>query len=368
MAPAAAAAARSSPSGPARSKSNGGSLGTLAFAPTSGYAEETSDSDPSLQWNGGETLSVSAPGDTVGAFSGLVIAPGDFAGLNPPLDSPTVSQVPVPSGEAFTLNWLPGSGTNVTLVFSDSSGAALTCSAPDSAGTLTVPAAQLALLASGPGALALTRLTNVTVSSHNAQILLQASTEEVASATLGGGCGPLGWTCQSNGDCCGQNCTNGTCGCGEVNAGCTDSSDCCAGTCSYNLDLGAEVCNPRPTGSACAQDSDCGSSSCSGGVCACATTGPGSTCVTNVDCCTGFCGAPGAQGACIISQQGGSCGSSADCYGSNFTCSFDTECTACGADDKCCLAPGSECSISFDYCCSGTCAATDGYPDNPTCQ
>lgn len=152
----------------------------------------------------------------------------------------------------------------------------------------------------------------------------------------------VGYPCTSNGDCCSQNCFEGTCqrpACTSVGAACATSAECCSGECTTGA-CAALTCGPL--GNACAKDVDCCSQACRGGVCVqpsfCGQLGD--VCVTSSDCCTGIC----------AKQTSGVLGR---CYGYNQGCS---------------LVAGNVCAGAFDGgppLCGGQCCSRDCAPWGP---
>jgi hypothetical protein len=182
----------------------GVSLDNLIFDPVVGYP-----SDAVSDWVPGDVLAAKAPGGTVGAFKGSVTAPGPLANLNPPYD--TVSDGPVPLGQDLVLSWTPAGAGNVSVIFVAASGGLVTCTVPDTAGTMTIPASMLGYAQTGVVvSFDLQRQTVVQVSASNAKVALQASYYELGTA-LFGGCGNSGWPCQTGATCCSSSCTGGTC-------------------------------------------------------------------------------------------------------------------------------------------------------------
>lgn len=161
--------------------------GTTAIAALNPGTNEgygiASTNNPSVKWQPGDTLSFSAAGATVQSFKGSVVAVQDFAGVTPALSYTTPSTVPIKSD--FVVTWTAGNGSTVRLFVDALKGTAqqgaITCDAPDSAGSVTVPAALLGHLATGDtGVATLTRGTTSTVKGGNAQVSI------LSSVTTGG--------------------------------------------------------------------------------------------------------------------------------------------------------------------------------------
>jgi hypothetical protein len=136
-----------------------------------------STNNPSVNWKAGDTLAVSASGDTVQAFSGNLTTVDDFAGVTPALSTTAVT---VPIASNLTISWTAGNGTNVHVLIAAAKGTAgdgtITCTVADSAGTVSVPSALLGKLTTGDnGLISLTRTTVTTVSGPNASVGLGAT-------------------------------------------------------------------------------------------------------------------------------------------------------------------------------------------------
>jgi hypothetical protein len=131
-------------------------------------------------WQGSDTLGVSAPGATVGAFHGTLRAPPAIAGVTPYIRA--TPRLTPPRTQDFVISWTPDTVTGESMVFATAfntgNPAIITCTVDDSAGTLTVPAAILGMLPSGPQTLqvSLTRLVQTTVTASNASVQLVAIT------------------------------------------------------------------------------------------------------------------------------------------------------------------------------------------------
>ena len=129
----------------------GQGFGQLTF--TDGYynpldsSNATSCAGP-FSWQAGDTLSVNATGaaSMAGSFTGSVVAPADVANVMPALTG-TVS---IPKSRDFVVTWTPGTGTaQVNLILEDVIFAGVSCTAPVTNGTVTVPAALIQKLGSG---------------------------------------------------------------------------------------------------------------------------------------------------------------------------------------------------------------------------
>lgn len=97
-----------------------------------------------LMWNPGDTLGVSAAGDTIDAFSASVVAPNAPGGLSPALGA-TGTQITMSKSQDWTIAWTPGaqSGAHVLAVLSWSTAAEIKCVVGDATGTLSIPAGLL---------------------------------------------------------------------------------------------------------------------------------------------------------------------------------------------------------------------------------
>jgi hypothetical protein len=152
-------------------------LGALDFNAATGYTALSGTSDAGMNWAFADTLNVSAAGDANGVaqFTGSVAAPAAFAGLSPaPSYSPADG---ISLSSDFTQTWTPGpAGSKVTLNIYASTSGSISCTADDSAGTVTVPTALLSLFTStDTGTLAITRAANTAVTATNANVSITAS-------------------------------------------------------------------------------------------------------------------------------------------------------------------------------------------------
>jgi hypothetical protein len=131
-----------------------------------------STNNPSVTWKPGDTLAVSAAGATVEAFSGNLMTASEFAGVTPVL-STTATTIPIASN--LTVSWTQGNGSGVTVFLAALKGTkddgAITCAAPDSAGTISVPSALLGKFTTGDtGLMTLRRTTTTQVNAPNATV------------------------------------------------------------------------------------------------------------------------------------------------------------------------------------------------------
>jgi hypothetical protein len=160
-------------------------LGTFAFSGV-GYDPLSSAETPTLLWNPGDTLVVTADGGLVDGFSGAITAPPAFVNVAPALS--IASQIVVQIADDFTVSWTPDltdAGGNVTLEVFDPLGFYIDCVAPDSAGDVTAPAASFAGILQGDnGYVTLYRPSSETLSSANATVVLTAEASAPGLATF----------------------------------------------------------------------------------------------------------------------------------------------------------------------------------------
>ncbi len=122
--------------------------------------------------------------------------------------------------------------------------------------------------------------------------------------TRDGGCLALASACSQNAECCSGTCSGGVCAypaCTPDHLACTSNGSCCSQSC-----VGG-ACAPLNTacstlGNPCAANAECCSHLCTGGACAASSFcgQPGDACATAADCCTGTCtvGSGQALGTC----------------------------------------------------------------------
>jgi hypothetical protein len=152
-----------------------------------GYYPLSSAVTPSLLWKPGDTLSVFAEGAQVDGFSDSITAPPAFTGVSPVLT--LTDQVIVYVTQDFSIVWIPGptadAGGNVTVDIFDPVGFYIECTGPDSAGTLTVPAAAFgAFLPGDYGYVTLLRTSIETLTNANATVTLTAQASDVGVAAF----------------------------------------------------------------------------------------------------------------------------------------------------------------------------------------
>jgi hypothetical protein len=148
-----------------------------------GTYSDSSATDKTVTWTPGDTLAVSAAGDTVHAFTGNLVTVVDIAGSNPALSS-TGAAVTISRSADFTLSWTPGPGptdamyfTILALVTGASGGGSITCRGVDSDGQFVVDKTLLANLAVGDSAiLSLQRTSSSTVVNDNTTLVLTSDT------------------------------------------------------------------------------------------------------------------------------------------------------------------------------------------------
>jgi hypothetical protein len=163
-------------------------IATLDFdSQTGGDYDGTSTSTPSITWNPGDMLSVSAAGGMLPAFSGSVTAPQNIAGVNPALT--LTGNATISTGSNFTLSWTPSSDDGqmkLVLASATSSFETVSCAGDESAGSFSVSSSLLRKLAMGGGTAVLTKTVSKSVTVSGAQIAIQASSPQVAgSVTFG---------------------------------------------------------------------------------------------------------------------------------------------------------------------------------------
>ncbi len=127
-------------------------------------------------WSAGDELRVYGSGSgTVDPFGGQVMAPDDFAGLNPNLfaDAGTV-----PLGQDLALTWIPAGASSVTIgALDEMTSGVVVCTVPDN-GAFEVPGSLLSRFQSGDqGALVVSRSAQTCAYSDNASIALVAQTQ-----------------------------------------------------------------------------------------------------------------------------------------------------------------------------------------------
>jgi hypothetical protein len=149
----------------------------------------SSQQDQTYQWAGGDTLSFSATGGMVDAFSGTVVAPALMQGINPALS--TMTPTMVSSSSDFTITWTPAatsgvaSGIFVSALKGSVPDGSISCNGTDSAGSITVPKALLANMSTGDDLqIVLSRLVSTTVTSGNVTVIIGVSAETLGAGQL----------------------------------------------------------------------------------------------------------------------------------------------------------------------------------------
>jgi len=149
----------------------------------------SSQQDSTYKWAGGDTLSFTAAGGTVNAFSGTVVAPGLMQNITPALSTTTPTMVSASSD--FTVTWTPaGTSGAASSIFvgatkNSTPDGSISCNGMDSAGTITVPQALLANMTSGDGLqIVLTRLVSSTLTAGNVKVAIGVSAETLGAGQL----------------------------------------------------------------------------------------------------------------------------------------------------------------------------------------
>jgi hypothetical protein len=162
-------------------------LAVLPFDAGVGYTSASSVLDSSFTWAAGDTLGVTASGDSSGVtgFTGTVVAPARLGNVNPAISSLST----IMRASDFVLTWTAtGTSTvvfnilaaNTTTFMSDG---LIRCSTSSGTGTLTVSSTLLGNFQSGDGASVLLSVGNDTViSATDATVGLTAETIVVPSA------------------------------------------------------------------------------------------------------------------------------------------------------------------------------------------
>jgi len=139
-----------------------------------------------------------------------------------------------------------------------------------------------------------------------------------------GECTGLSLACDHGWECCSGNCGGGSCvaptsTCYANTDACVANVECCSGNCDGTNHCAFSFVSVGLNGSACDEDSDCGSGDCAGNVCVPTTCDDAGTACTPADaylCCSGNC-----------SEVDGTCGEVPACQ---------EEGTVCGAHWECC--------------------------------
>jgi hypothetical protein len=162
------------------------SIGTLTPNGTT-YTAVTNPPTTAFTWVPGDTLAISAAGDTVAAFSGSVTAVDLFAGVNPTLSEITATNINRSSD--FTISWTAKTGS-IVVSLSATKGlstpdGSISCTAASDTGTMTVPAALLGnFTANDGGQISLTRESTDDASNATATITLYAETSSAGKVSF----------------------------------------------------------------------------------------------------------------------------------------------------------------------------------------
>jgi hypothetical protein len=152
----------------------GKTLGTLDYTSLlgAGVYEGTT-----TKWSPGDTLSASATGATVDAFTGSVKAPSAIVGLPAGLSATTTTMIPIASG--WKMTWTPDTQSGETVdVEIHGTGGLLNCVAlPDSDGEVTVSSADLTKLGTGAGTVGIARYAEAPTTCANGQVGILATVE-----------------------------------------------------------------------------------------------------------------------------------------------------------------------------------------------
>jgi hypothetical protein len=154
-------------------------LANLMPGTNGAYGITSGAMNPTVKWTAGDTLSVSANGATVDAFTGSLVTVVDLAGVTPALSLKTATDIPLAS--PLVVSWTAGTATTVRVTLIAAKGTAgdgvISCSVDDSAGTVTVPTALLSKLTTGDtGVLSLVRQEVNTATGNNVTVQLLSST------------------------------------------------------------------------------------------------------------------------------------------------------------------------------------------------
>jgi hypothetical protein len=152
-----------------------GTLGTFSNS-SDGYTP-LSGVSPSVPWHSGDTVTVTAAGDAVGAFSMSVRT----------LSTPSVT-FPSPSSAAhdLTVTWVPDSNAQLmTIGISNSTrGTSVSCKLSDSLGTLTIDSSLLASFGGDLLTSSAERETDETVQDGSTSMVLRSFARSTASIAL----------------------------------------------------------------------------------------------------------------------------------------------------------------------------------------
>ncbi len=148
------------------------------------YTALTSVTTNTLKWQPGDTLNVSAAGDTVHPFSGNVAAAALFEAVNPALS--LITPITITRSSDFTITWTAGTGAinlSLSALKVATSDGLLTCSSSTDTGTMTIPTAlRLYFSASDAAVVRSSRVLSADASPDNATVTLESSTSVSGSA------------------------------------------------------------------------------------------------------------------------------------------------------------------------------------------
>ncbi len=148
---------------------------TVATMTWSGGTYSTNELQIPPWWVPGDAISVTAPGDTIQAFSAMATAPEAVTGLSPD-PGPAKSTVSISVSSAWSIGWAPSASSNsrvfVTLI-NNTQGSEIKCIENDAVGTVSVSPTLLKQFAAGSGGgLVISRATLNTAPSANANVLV----------------------------------------------------------------------------------------------------------------------------------------------------------------------------------------------------
>jgi hypothetical protein len=164
---------------------SGAPIGTVSFS-SGHYALSSSPS--TFSWKPGDLLGVSAAGSTVDRFSASVQAPGLISGLSPALSLTSPIAITLASG--WTVAWTKDTASGETMIVTVTPAGGpprgeISCSVPDSAGTVSVPANLLANFAGASAARVIAvRYAGTSAADANATVAVLAQVEVGGAATL----------------------------------------------------------------------------------------------------------------------------------------------------------------------------------------
>jgi len=154
-------------------------IGTMTPNGTT-YTALNSTTTNTLKWTDGDTIDVSAAGDTVHAFSGGVVTVALLAGVQPALSF--VPGTTISKSQNFTISWTAGTGeVSLLLAQGSISGGSISCSAKTDPGTFTIDKSLLANFTSLTGTITLSRTNSADASPDNADVTLNSSTSTSGS-------------------------------------------------------------------------------------------------------------------------------------------------------------------------------------------